>query len=220
MRLPKSLGLCLILVVLPVLRATAATTGADIGAGAGAHKVTACATCHGDHGQGNDGAGIPRLAGLNADYLQRQLQAFADARRQNPLMTPVAKALMPAEIVAVSEYYAALPPPAQPARNGSPPSDRGQIIARRGIWQKAMPGCEQCHGPDGIGIGVTFPALAGQSATYIANQLHDWVQVQRPAGPLGLMPAIARKLSDAEIDAVSAYFASLTPAAAAREARR
>ena len=34
-------------------------------------------------------------------------------------------------------------------------------------------------------------------------------QGQRPPGPLGLMPAVATRLTDAEIDAVSAYYAGL-----------
>ncbi|MNJ74303.1 hypothetical protein D3C77_712170 [compost metagenome] len=43
--------------------------------------------------------------------------------------------------------------------------------------------------------------------------MRAWQQGQRPPGPLGLMPAVATRLSDAEIDAVSAYYAGL-PAAA------
>lgn len=220
MRFFLSVSVVMMACALSALRPAVAATGADIAAGIGAHKVTPCGTCHGNHGQGNADAGFPRLAGLNAGYLRQRLQAFASARPQNPVMTPIAKALTPAEIQAVTDYYASLPPPARPSQSGNPLSDRGQAIARRGIWQKAVPGCEQCHGPDGIGVGKAFPPLAGQSAAYIANQLHAWKQGQRPPGRLGLMPAIASKLSDAEIDAVAAYFASLTPATVAQEAAR
>ena len=44
-------------------------------------------------------------------------------------------------------------------------------------------------------------------------QLRAWRQGQRPPGPLGLMPAVATRLTDAEIDAVSAYYAGLPQAA-------
>ena len=45
------------------------------------------------------------------------------------------------------------------------------------------------------------------------GQLRAWRQGQRPPGPLGLMPAVATRLTDAEIDAVSAYYAGLPQAA-------
>jgi len=185
-----------------------AASGADIAA----HDAPPCASCHGDHGQGNAAAGFPRLAGLNAAYLQAQLHAFAEGRRQNPVMMPIARALTSAQITAVAGYYAGLAPSAQPAISGGPASSaRGAVIAQRGIWQRAVPGCEQCHGPNGMGVGAAFPALAGQPASYIASQLRAWTQDRRPAGPLGLMPGVARRLSSADIDAVSAYFAALDP---------
>jgi cytochrome c553 len=41
----------------------------------------ACASCHGAEAQGNDGRGIPRLAGQHAAYLARQLYDAVDGRR-------------------------------------------------------------------------------------------------------------------------------------------
>ena len=93
------------------------------------------------------------------------------------------------------------------------PADTGAWLATRGAWDKNVPACNQCHGPGGIGVGDNFPALAGQSAAYISGQLRAWRQGQRPPGPLGLMPAVATRLTDAEIDAVSAYYAGLPQAA-------
>ena len=61
--------------------------------------------------------------------------------------------------------------------------------------------------------GSAVLSLAGQPAAYIAGQLRAWRQGQRPPGPLGLMPAVATRLTDAEIDAVSAYYAGLPKAA-------
>jgi len=42
--------------------------------GVPAKEIPPCATCHGDHGQGN--AGFPRLAGQHADYVVKQLLVF------------------------------------------------------------------------------------------------------------------------------------------------
>ncbi|MGE8568248.1 MAG: c-type cytochrome [Achromobacter sp.] len=185
----------------------------------GANGAPACITCHGARGEGNPAAGFPQLAGIGAKYLAEQLEAMANGSRVSPIMAATAKALSPAQQEAVARYYAALPSPlntdrlAATAMHPVKPADTGAWLATRGAWDKNVPACNQCHGPGGIGVGENFPSLAGQPAAYIAGQLRAWQQGQRPPGPLALMPAVATRLSDAEIDAVSAYYAGL-PAAA------
>jgi len=49
-------------------------------------SMPACTRCHGNQGQGDLKAGIPRLAGLHPDYIFKQLEDFA----RNPLNTRVA----------------------------------------------------------------------------------------------------------------------------------
>jgi cytochrome c553 len=53
--------------------------------------AASCIACHGAQGEGQAAPGYPRLAGLPADYLQRQLQAYAGGMRANPIMTPLAR---------------------------------------------------------------------------------------------------------------------------------
>jgi len=43
----------------------------------GRNTIPACVSCHGQAGEGNDALGYPRLAGLNAVYLAKQLADFA-----------------------------------------------------------------------------------------------------------------------------------------------
>lgn len=86
------------------------------------------------------------------------------------------------------------------------PSDTGAWLATRGRWSSGLPACAQCHGPGGLGVGETFPPLAGQPAAYISGQLHGWKTGARPPGPMALMPVIASKLSDADIAAVADYY--------------
>ncbi|MFD4836806.1 c-type cytochrome [Achromobacter sp. NPDC058515] len=185
----------------------------------GANGAPACITCHGAKGEGNPAAGFPQLAGMGGKYLAEQLEAMANGSRVSPVMAATAKALDPAQRLAVAQYYAALPSPldidglAATALRPVPPADTGAWLATRGAWDKNVPACNQCHGPGGIGVGDNFPGLAGQPAAYIAGQLRAWRQGQRPPGPLGLMPAVATRLTDAEIDAVSAYYAGLPKAA-------
>lgn len=43
----------------------------------GRGSIPACAACHGVNGEGIDAAGYPRLAGLNATYVEKQLKDLA-----------------------------------------------------------------------------------------------------------------------------------------------
>jgi cytochrome c553 len=61
-------------------------------------------------------------------------------------------------------------------------------------------------------VGASFPPLAGLPAAYIVGQLQAWKATSRPPGPLGLMQGIAEKLTDADITAVSSYYAGLAVA--------
>ncbi len=172
--------------------------------------VPACAICHGPQALGNAALGYPRLAGAPEAYLATQLADLAAGRRANVLMGPVAKQLSVAQQSALAAYLAALPPP--PVAVPAGPNALGETLALDGRDAGRLPACVSCHGPNGMGVGSTFPALAGQPAAYIEGQLHAWQDGKRPPGPLGLMPAIAKRLSNDEIVAVSEYFASLASA--------
>lgn len=169
----------------------------------------ACMSCHGPDGLGLAAAGFPRLAGLPAAYLSKQLKDFRDGRRQQPIMQPLAKALTDAEISAVSATLAAMPAPATPdLRRQQMATDPVQGLALYGDWSRGIPGCVQCHGPGGVGVGEHFPPLAHQPATYLAGQLNAWRDGSRNNDPNQLMVGIAKALTDEEVKAVADYFAS------------
>lgn len=193
----------------PPAPAPSAAIGQQIAAKGSAQGAAACITCHGERGEGS--AAFPRLAGTGSQYLREQLDAFADASRANPIMAPIAKALTPHERASLALYYSRLKPPAMAteARADARPTDAGAWLAARGRWADGLPACAQCHGPGGQGVGEQFPPLAGLPASYIAEQLKAWRSNTRPPGPLKLMVAVAAKLSDADITAVSAHYAAL-----------
>src|ERR1700758_357583 len=59
-------------------------------------KFDYCKTCHGVYGQGYHGAfPIPRLAGQQPEYVENQLRAFVEHRRENKFMFTVAHVLSP-----------------------------------------------------------------------------------------------------------------------------
>lgn len=194
-----------------------AASGADIVHNGKGDAVPACSACHGEQGEGQPDNGFPRLAGLNASYIVHQLTSFADKTRKNDIMAPIAAGLTEDDRQAVATYFASLHPPV--AASETPPDKAliatGTEIAQHGAWSKGVPACALCHGAAGLGVGATFPELAGQSQTYIANQLDAWRKGDRANDPMHLMAGVAGKLDDNQIKAVAAYYASLPPAVAA-----
>jgi cytochrome c553 len=71
--------------------------------------VPPCKTCHGEAAHGTPQ--LPRLAGQNAAYLERQIREFGNRARtnDNEVMHAVAATLTPLETRAVAEYLSALP---------------------------------------------------------------------------------------------------------------
>ena len=179
--------------------------------------VPACAGCHGMKGEGS--ATFPRLAGTGQAYLLAQLDAFAAGSRKSSIMQPFAQQMSPAQRDAVATYYSRLPAPfVTQDKTSAPAGDAGVLLATRGRWTSNIPACAQCHGPGGSGVGTQFPPLAGLPAVYITRQLQAWKSGERPPGPLELMPAVARKLSDLDMNQVAAYYAGLTAEAPATPA--
>ncbi len=72
--------------------------------------------------------------------------------------------------------------------------------------------CSNCHGVDGNSISPNFPRLAGQPERYIVVELSEFRSHGRgdPAG-FEYMWGLSRKLTDAQIDAIAAYFHRQTP---------
>ena len=171
--------------------------------GGPAGASNACFTCHGLDGLG-DGAGSPRLAGLDPGYLERQLEAYADGRRKHPQMSWIARNLSPEDRHAVSGYYAAMAyaPSAMP--DVPPP-----VLYFRGDPDRDLPACASCHGLRGEGIGPANPPLGGQPAPYLAGQVIDWVHARRRNDPGNVMLHISQRLTPAEASALSAYAARL-----------
>ena len=66
--------------------------------------------------------------------------------------------------------------------------------------------CAGCHGINGISNNGMWPNLAGQKAPYLVSQLNQFRDGQRNNA---MMTAMAQGLSDADIDNLAAYYASL-----------
>lgn len=85
----------------------AAFAAGDAAAGdavAGKTKAAVCAACHGATGRSTNDT-WPNLAGQKLPYLVKQIKAFRDGTRTNPLMTPMAKTLSDADIEDVAAWF-------------------------------------------------------------------------------------------------------------------
>jgi cytochrome c553 len=153
---------------------------------------------------------FPRIAGQASLYLARQLSAYANGNRNNPVMTPIAKGLTPQQIEAVSAYYASLaaPSPKPPSKAAAGVPKRGQLLAEIGDEKIGVQGCANCHGPGGIGEPPSYPYLAGQHPGYLVTTFGEWKSGARKTDPSQQMPMIAKRLSDEDVKAVSAYYAA------------
>lgn len=173
----------------------------------GSRSVWACASCHGEHGEGR--VDVPRLAGLPGGYLAKQMHSFKDGSRRNGSMRFVADALSDEQILAIAAYYERLDAP-----SGSKPAfgvdtQRGSQLAIDGLWEKGTPSCFSCHGALGWGRSPSFPALAAQQPIYIVSQLNAWKHGTRTNSPVGVMHSVAASLSEKDMQSLADYFAGL-----------
>ena len=187
------------------------------------HGTPACASCHGFQGQGVQSQNAPRLSGLNANYLVRQLQAFkkgAKTGRDSQRMSWVARSLTDDQMQVVADYYAGLPPVGAKSEGVKGDVALGATLAHQGNWGEKVPPCASCHGGDGLGVNDLSPPIAGQRADYIVRELNRFRANERRDDPLGLMRGISSRLTPREMQAVAAYYATLPPKPVAQKAVR
>ncbi|MBB3189032.1 c-type cytochrome [Halomonas cerina] len=139
---------------------------------AGAEQFATCVSCHGPRGGGRQENDAPRLAGLNSDYVARQLRNFRmgargerEADRFGQQMRPFAISLEDQQVENLAAYIETLPVEPTPTT----------IIgdARRG---KALyRSCANCHGAAGLGrTAFRAPRLAGMNDWYLVRQLQHF----------------------------------------------
>jgi cytochrome c553 len=75
----------------------------------GKRQSDACMACHGATGVSPNDA-WPNLAGQGYEYLVKQMKAFRDGTRKDPLMEPMAKRLSEQDIENLSAFYSAQAP--------------------------------------------------------------------------------------------------------------
>jgi cytochrome c553 len=160
-------------------------------------RTTLCRKCHGADGVSLM-PGVPSLAGQDPVYLLEQFDRFADGRRDDFLMSGLAKSLSDRDKLRIAVYYASLPP-AQTVAGDWKLLTRGEVVYKSA--------CIGCHGPDGRSE-LGYARLAGQRPDYVAKRLREFRARAREGGG-SEMAAQSGGLSDEDIEAVAAYTANL-----------
>ena len=189
-------------------------------AAAGEKKAAVCAACHGQDGN-SPGGDFPSLAGQGEKYLIKQLQDYKTGARKNAIMQGQAAGPSEQDMADLAAYYAGKAIKGGKAKLGLVVD--GERLYRGGNADSGVAACAGCHGPAGQGIDAAgFPSLAGQHASYTEAQLRAFRAAGRKdigapvyrvndadGDSLGMMQAVAAKMSDAEIQAVASYIAGL-----------
>ena len=151
--------------------ATSLAAEGDIGVAA-AMDDRYCTTCHGVEGLGNIAIEAPRLAGMEAWYLKRQLENFRAGIRgtheedvQGIAMRPMAAKLSDESIADIVDWIGDWEyVPAEATIEGN---------VRQG--RTAFQACAACHGANAQGNeALGAPALAGQNDWYLLTQLRNF----------------------------------------------
>jgi cytochrome c553 len=165
--------------------------------------LAVCASCHGADGAGRGGA-YPILAQQSPNYMRRALEAYARGRRHSGIMGPIAAALDDRTREETITNYSSLSAPPMRAVTGD--VARGETIATRGIPERRVPACLECHRPESE-RHPDYPNLRGQHAEYLLQQLQLFKSAARGGSQLAeIMQPIAMRLTPDEQAAVAAYF--------------
>jgi cytochrome c553 len=198
----------LVLVLGGLQVASAAEPPAAGSAEKGQAKAAPCVACHGVNGNSANPV-WPSLAGQHESYIKRQLSAFKNDVRVDPLMTPMAKPLSDEDMADLGAFFSSQKPTATLEAEPSKVA-LGQRLYRGGDQKTGIAACAACHGPDGAGNpAASYAQIRGQHAPYVVAQLKAYRSGTRQTDPNQMMRNVAAAMTDEQIDAVAAYIQGL-----------
>lgn len=163
-----------------------------------------CTQCHNSDGNSTIPE-YPKLAGLGAAYITKQIKDFKKYKRVSEIMGPMSAKIDDAEIGALAAYFSKQKPTSGIVTDRNLAA-QGELIYYEGVDRTAVPACAGCHENDASGSNK-FPRLAGQNKAYVINQLNNFRTGVRNNEPR--MRSVVRRLTDQEIQAVAEYVAGL-----------
>jgi cytochrome c-type protein NapC len=185
-----------------------------------------CAACHGIYAQGTPDGEYPRLAGMNPEYLARQLEFFKNRKRINIPMIPFSndRELPGTDVATITSYLAGIDLPTRISVIEDDAAEKDDFDAlgrleesKRSLNIPHYPGnmqaggrsyakeCATCHGKKGEGNRVlTIPMLTGQHSKYLLRQIDKFRKGKRTHDD-PRDQQIFQQFSDAEIADILAW---------------
>jgi cytochrome c553 len=141
--------------------------------------------------------------------LVRQLQHIKSGKRSIAVMAGLLDNFSKEDLDDIAAFYA--------SKNntiGQVAADKvelGRKLYYSGSLEKGIPACTACHSPKGKGNAPAgYPLLSGQQADYVTKSLKNYRSGERNNDESSqMMMAIAYKLDDVEIDALSSFINGL-----------
>lgn len=160
-----------------------------------------CFLCHGSRGESTSEI-FPRLAGQNAEYIAKQLDAFKKGARKSTAMADMSAKLTPDEMLALGKYYQQMELPREEPKEPQLAA-MGQYIFHNGNKFSGVPACAACHGQNAEGA-AHLPRLGRQFASYLEHQLKMFNKRDR-TNDNAVMHVVAEKMTELEMHAVAEY---------------
>lgn len=165
---------------------------------AGKIKGNTCTGCHAIPGYNNTYPTykVPKLGGQNVSYLVSALKAYRSGDRLHSTMRANAMSLNDQDIEDISAWLASFDriPAAQAPELPEEISTQVQI-------------CTSCHGNDGLAADPSYPALAGQHASYISQALKSY---RSGARKNAIMGGFASNLTDQDIEGIANWYSQMS----------
>jgi cytochrome c553 len=174
-------------------------------------KVAMCMGCHniiGYKASFPEVYRVPKIAGQNAKYIAAALNAYKTGDRKHPTMRGIAETLSDQDVTDISNYYEKLGAAGRKPLGDKPNREPDAQVSA--LMQKAA--CVSCHGANlSRPIDPSYPKISGQNADYLFVALKSYKTENNPAVGRnnGVMGAIARQFSNADLKALANYVGSL-----------
>lgn len=170
-----------------------------------------CKSCHGEDGLGNEAVAAPAIAGMDPDYLSRQMRNYRDGLRGHNLndldgrqMSLIAPIFDDDRQIDELAAYIAMMEQKKPLVTLPSPGGDGETLYAP---------CVGCHGAHAEGSGIESLAIAWLDDWYIKRQLQNFrdgiVGYHERDIPGMQMRAAATTLTDNEIDQLAAFIVTL-----------
>jgi len=147
---------------------------------------------------------VPMISGQSAKYIAAALNAYKAGDRKHPTMRGIATSLSDQDINDIANFYASQATQAPAALSHEPSGNVAELFKKGN--------CVSCHGANlSKPIDPSYPKIAGQHADYLFVALKAYKAENNPSvgRSNGVMGAIAKQFSNAELKSLAGYVGSL-----------